>query len=155
MVLCVVVGCSSKSGKHKGLGFFRIPKIITNQGEEQEELTTRRRNEWISSVSRGDATNKRVLESERVCSKHFVFGESAPDWDQFHVDWVPTVALGKKKYVEKRPRKCSRKSFESQEKKTTSDRASRARSRREEETRARKRCSNCKNRFQRANFFSF
>ena len=25
----------------------------------------------------------------------------APDWDQFHVDWVPTVALGKKKYVEK------------------------------------------------------
>ena len=101
MVLCVVVGCSSKSGKHNGLGFFRLPKIITNQGEEQEELTTRRRNEWISAVSRGDATNKRVLESERVCSKHFVFGEPAPDWDQFHVDWVPTVALGKKKYVEK------------------------------------------------------
>ena len=101
MVLCVVVGCSSKSGKHKGLGFFRIPKIITNQGEEQEELTTRRGNEWISAVSRDDATNKRVLESERVCSKHFVFGEPAPDWDQFHVDWVPTVALGKKKYVEK------------------------------------------------------
>ena len=50
MVLCVVVGCSSKSGKHKGLGFFRIPKIITNQGEEQKELTTRRRNEWISAV---------------------------------------------------------------------------------------------------------
>ena len=78
MVLCVVVGCTSKSGKHKGLGFFRISKIITNQGEEQEELTTRRRNEWISAVS-GDATNKRVLESERVCSKHFVFGEPAPD----------------------------------------------------------------------------
>lgn len=49
----------------------------------------------------GDVTNKRVLESERVCSKHFVFGEPAPDWDQFHVDWIPTVALGKKKYVEK------------------------------------------------------
>ena len=101
MGLCVVVGCSSKSGKHKGLGFFCIPKIITNQGEEQEELTTRRRNEWISAVSRGDATNKRVLESERVCSKHFVLREPAPDWDQFHVDLVSTVALGKKKYVEK------------------------------------------------------
>ena len=48
-----------------------MPKIITNQGEEQEELTIRRRNDWISAVSRGDATNKRVLESERVCSKHF------------------------------------------------------------------------------------
>jgi len=54
--LCVVVGCSSKSGKHEGLGF---PKIITNQGEEPEELTAKRRNEWISAVSRGDATNKR------------------------------------------------------------------------------------------------
>ena len=42
-----------------------------------------------------------MLESERVCSKHFVFGEPAPDWDQFHVDWAPTVALEKKKYVEK------------------------------------------------------
>ena len=56
------VGCSSKSGKHKGLGFFRIPKITTNQGEEPEELTTKRRNEWISAVSHGDATNKRVNE---------------------------------------------------------------------------------------------
>ena len=64
MVLCIVVGCSSKTGYHKGLGFFRIPKIITNQGEEQEELSSRRRNEWISAVSHGDATNKRVLESE-------------------------------------------------------------------------------------------
>ena len=72
MVLCVVVGFSSKSGNRKGLGFFRTPKIITNQGEEQEKLTIRRRNEWISAVGRGDATNKRVLESERVCSKLFV-----------------------------------------------------------------------------------
>ena len=40
MVLCVVVGCSSKSGKQKGLKLFRIPKVITNQGEEQEKLTT-------------------------------------------------------------------------------------------------------------------
>ena len=51
MVLCVVVGCSSKSGKHKGFKLFRIPKVITNQGEEQEKLTTRRRNERISTVS--------------------------------------------------------------------------------------------------------
>ena len=37
MVLCVVVGCSSKSGNRKGLGVFCIRKIITNQGEDQEE----------------------------------------------------------------------------------------------------------------------
>ena len=47
MVLCAVVGCSSKSEKHKGLKLFRIPKVIKNQGEEQEKLTTRKRNERI------------------------------------------------------------------------------------------------------------
>ena len=63
MVLCVVVGCSSKSGKHKDVKLFRIPKVITNQGEEQEKLTTRRRNERISTVCQ-EATNKK-LESAR------------------------------------------------------------------------------------------
>ena len=61
------------------LKLFRVPNFITNQGEEQEKLTTRRRNERISTVSQ-EATNKklesarecqRVPESERVCSKHF------------------------------------------------------------------------------------
>jgi len=91
-----------------GKGFFRIPKIIINQGEEPEELTAKRRNEWISAVSHGDATKKRVLESERVCSKHFVFGEPALDWDQFHGDWVPTVALGKMKYAAERALKAKK-----------------------------------------------
>ena len=63
MALCVVVDCSSKSEKHKGIKLFRIPKVITNQGEEQEKLTTRRRNERISTVSQ-EATNKK-LESAR------------------------------------------------------------------------------------------
>jgi len=48
----------------KAYGFFAYLRFITNQGEEQEELTTRRRNEWISAVSCGNTTNKRVLESE-------------------------------------------------------------------------------------------
>lgn len=101
MVLCVISGCSSKSGRDKDIRFFRVPKVITNQGAEHEELTLKRRTEWISAISRGDTDYKDVLESERVCSKHFVFGEPSPVWDQFHVDWVPTLNLGKKKYVEK------------------------------------------------------
>ena len=60
---CVVVGCSSKSGKHKGQRLFRIPKIIKNQGEEQAELTTRRRNEWISAMTGGNA---RLPVSKRI-----------------------------------------------------------------------------------------
>ena len=63
MVLCVVAGCSSKSGKQKGFKLFRIPKVITNQVEEQEKLTTWRRNERIFTMSQ-DATNKK-LESAR------------------------------------------------------------------------------------------
>ena len=39
MVLRIVWGYGSKSGKHKGVGFFRITKIITDEGEEYEELT--------------------------------------------------------------------------------------------------------------------
>ena len=101
MVLCRISGCSSKSGRDKDIRFFRAPKVITNQGAEYEELTSKRRTEWISAVSRGDTDYKNVLESERVCGKHFVFGEPSPVWDQFHVDWVPTLNLGKKKYVEK------------------------------------------------------
>ena len=72
-----------------------MPKVTRNQGTEYEELTLKRRTEWISAISRGDTDYKNVLESD------FVFGEPSPVWDQFHVDWVPTVNLGKKKYVEK------------------------------------------------------
>ena len=43
MVLCIVLACGSKSGKPKGLDFFKIPKIITNQGEEYEGLSKKRR----------------------------------------------------------------------------------------------------------------
>ena len=93
MVLCIISGCSSKSGRDKDIRFFRVPKKITNQGEEYEE--------WISAISFGDTDHKNVLESERVCGKHFVFGERSPVWNQFHVDWVPTLNLGNKKYVEK------------------------------------------------------
>ena len=91
MVLCIVWGCGSKSGKHKGLGFFRIPKIITDQGEEYEELTRKHREGWISAVSRGDTAEKNILDTERVCGRHFHQG-------QFPPDWVPSPKLGKKEY---------------------------------------------------------
>ncbi|CAH3135034.1 unnamed protein product, partial [Porites lobata] len=34
------------------------------------------------------------LEHERVCSRHFVSGQAAKQWDQFDVDWIPTLHLG-------------------------------------------------------------
>ena len=40
--------------KWKALRF----RVFYKSREEQEELTTKRRNEWISAVSRGNAINK-------------------------------------------------------------------------------------------------
>ena len=97
MVLCIVVGCERKSGKQNAK-FSKIPKIITNQGEEWEELTRERRNRWILAVSRGDTEEKDILQSERVCDRHFVAGKAAAIWDKHNIDWVPTLNLGKRDY---------------------------------------------------------
>ena len=78
MVLCIIVGCGNKSGKSSKkmdsvVKFSPVPKIIKNEGEVIEELTTRRRRAWISAISHHDLTDDK-LENERVCSKHFVSG---------------------------------------------------------------------------------
>ncbi|XP_067046027.1 uncharacterized protein [Acropora muricata] len=98
MVLCIIVGCGNKSGKSSQkkdsvVKFSRVPKIVKNEGEVIEELTTRRRQAWISAISRDDLTDNKV-ENERVCSRHFVSGQAAKQWDQFDIDWVPTFHLG-------------------------------------------------------------
>ena len=98
MVLCIIVGCGNKSGKSSQkkdsvVKFCRVPKIVKNEGEVIEELTTSRRRAWISAISRDDLTDDK-LENERVCSRHFVSGQAAKQWDQFDIDWVPTLHLG-------------------------------------------------------------
>ena len=72
--------------------------MVTNKGEFEEELTTERREKWIKAISRGDTESKDVLNSERVCGKHFVSGKPPPYWHKHHVDWVPTLQLGKKNF---------------------------------------------------------
>ena len=87
MVLCIIVGCGNKSGKSSqkkdsAVKFSRVPKIVKNEGEMMEELTTRRRRAWISAISRRDLTGDK-FEHERVCYRHFVSGQAAKQWDQF------------------------------------------------------------------------
>ena len=67
-----------------------------------EELTAERRRRWISAISRENLTDS-ILENDRVCSKHFVSGEPAKDWDRFNVDWFPTLCLGHSKQQVKDP----------------------------------------------------
>ena len=63
---------------------------------------TERKERWISAISRDDTRTKEVLESERVCGRHFVSGKPAQSWDKHNVDWIPTLNLGKKIYKEKK-----------------------------------------------------
>lgn len=106
MVLCLFVDCGFKSGKkksrkqqqwetEKGLNasFFRVPAIVKHQGKKIEDLTTERRRKWISVISRDDLSEEKLC-SDRVCSRHFVSGKSAADWDKHNVDWVPSLSLG-------------------------------------------------------------
>ena len=51
-----------------------------NEGEVIKELTTRRRRAWVSAIRRDDLTDDK-LENERVCSRHFVSGQAAKQWD--------------------------------------------------------------------------
>ena len=61
MVLCIVVGYGTKTGNKDGIGMFRIPSVVKNQGEQMQELTTTRRERWISAISRGDTDHKKFM----------------------------------------------------------------------------------------------
>ena len=68
---CCVFGCHKRGGRHKGVSFFLIPAIVTNQSDKTEELSARRHDAWISSINRRDRTPST---NSRVCSEHFVSG---------------------------------------------------------------------------------
>lgn len=100
MVMCIVVSCASKSDTAKGVGMFRIPSVIYNQGEETKELTRMRRERWISAISRDDVKYKDIFKSERVCGHHFVSGKPSQCCNKHNVDWALSLNLGKKRYRE-------------------------------------------------------
>ena len=39
MVLCFIVDCGSKCGRDNGAFLSKVPSIVTNKGEEAEELS--------------------------------------------------------------------------------------------------------------------
>ena len=96
MPMCLILGCSYRSGRNEGIGMFRLPAIAVNQGEEAEELSRERRRLWLSAISRDGLTEK-ILNNDRVCENHFVNKKPATAWDRHNVDWVPSVALGQNK----------------------------------------------------------
>ena len=102
MVICVVIGCSNRSDRRKHgiddkrVTFHRIPTVTSHFGKRELELTERRRAGYLAAISREDQ-NVEKLDNYRICSKHFVSGWSASNWDETNVDWLPTMHLGHNK----------------------------------------------------------
>ncbi|XP_035678171.1 uncharacterized protein LOC118416983 isoform X1 [Branchiostoma floridae] len=95
-VLCAVYGCGNNSQRDKEYSFFRIPKIIENQGEKTRVLSEERRTQWLANINRADL-NEQKCSYSRVCSKHFVSRKPADLYACTDPDWVPTQHLGHNK----------------------------------------------------------
>jgi len=93
MVLCVVIGCSKRSGRDRDVSFYRIPRIISHRGQRDYELSKKRRNGFLAAISRDDLTEK-VLQNDRICSRHFISGKPAALYDDTNPDWLPSLHLG-------------------------------------------------------------
>ena len=43
MVICVIVGCCKNSKRVQGISFYRLPAVISHQGDRAQELSQKRR----------------------------------------------------------------------------------------------------------------
>ena len=99
MVLCIVLGCSKRSGRDKDVSFYRIPKVITGRGKQEYELSKKRRDGYLAAISR-DNLREKILENDRICLRHFISGKPAYLYDQTNPDWLPSLHLGHNKKAE-------------------------------------------------------
>ena len=95
MVICAVIGCSSRSERHKHLHFYRFPAVTDHQGKKDYELRKKRLDGFLAAVSRQDINYKSLQKHDyRVCSRHFVTGEAAKLYETSKPNWLPTLNLG-------------------------------------------------------------
>ena len=100
MVLCILVGCSNRSGRDKDVSFYCIPVIRTTRSEREFQLRKARREGFLAAIFRQDLTNSK-LENERIWSRHFVTGKPADLFDETNPDWLPSQLLRHSKKVKK------------------------------------------------------
>lgn len=79
MVNCAMVNCPNRTNKDradnkKGVRFFNIPKVITNQCSLVRSRSERRRAIWLARINRKDLQDADVKPYTRVCSRHFMSG---------------------------------------------------------------------------------
>ena len=86
MPICAIFGCANRPGVDKTLSFYKLPKIITNQGEKTQELSQERQRLWKAAINRKDITHDDKWDRTIVCSKHFVGGN-------VHVLFTPDLVI--------------------------------------------------------------
>ena len=67
---CRVLGCHNRSDREKDLYFYRLPQVITNQGEDCLNISEGRRRFWLAKLNQ-DFYEKNV-DNIHVCSAHFI-----------------------------------------------------------------------------------
>ena len=67
---CNVVGCTNRSDRERDRHYYRLPKVITNQGKACQELCETRRRLWLAAL--GQDFSKKNLSNIRICSDHFI-----------------------------------------------------------------------------------
>ncbi|XP_023930162.1 uncharacterized protein LOC106156338 [Lingula anatina] len=93
--MCAVYGCSNKHGANKenNRSYYRLSKVIANQGDRTKELSLARRVKWLANIGRADIKES-SYKHIRVCSDHFM-DKPAALYDHLNPDWAPTVNMGR------------------------------------------------------------
>lgn len=89
---CAVINCTNRGGRDNKR-FFRLPVIITGQGEATKEKSEKRRRLWLAAIKR-DNLPKTTTNNIRVCSDHFISGKAAGLYEETNPDWIPSLKLG-------------------------------------------------------------
>ncbi|KAL3888493.1 hypothetical protein ACJMK2_000860 [Sinanodonta woodiana] len=88
---CRVVGCHNRSDRETHLKYYRLPKVVKNQGEECVKLSEERRRLWLARLQQNfDGKN---IENIRVCSAHFISGKRAELYQRDNPDWAPSLNM--------------------------------------------------------------
>ena len=58
MVICLFVDCHKRTDRDLDCTFHRVPKVITNQ--EEEERSRERRERWIAAINRKGLNEKKI-----------------------------------------------------------------------------------------------
>ena len=91
---CVIFGWNSHSDRGH-VSFSRISVIRYHYGEQEYQLSLKRRTAWLGAILRDDIDESN-MENYMICMRHFHSGKPAKPMDKTNIDWVPTLYLGHK-----------------------------------------------------------